>query len=217
MSIVDTDWKIFLSPDSEYPPDVCFLLNDGGDKSSTKTIRAHKGLLAGVSPFFRKKFFGPMKDEEGEIEVKDVTADAFQTLIDFIYRPPGQDTFTMDNIICPEKHFEVLQLADYYEVLELKIPVKKSLKNFVVTRENFQFSATVAMNNKDEVTFKECSVILSLRCLKFLLDTAKNPYDMSAVIEDAQNRFPGVSLDILLELKRVKDEKMPGNIKYCLV
>ena len=214
MSIVDTDWKIFLSPDSEYPPDVSFLLNDGEDKSSTKTIRAHKGLLAGVSPFFRKKFFGPMKDEEGEIEVKDVTADAFQTLIDFIYRPPGQDTFTMDDISCPQKHFEVLYLADYYEVLDLKTPVKKALQNFVVTTENFQLSATVAMNYK--VIFEDYSVILSLRCLKFLQDTAKNPYDMSAVIEDTKNRFPGVSQDILLELKRVKDEKMPGNINHYL-
>merc|ERR1719239_68012 len=133
------------------------------------------------------------------------TADAFQTLIDFIYRSPGQGTFTMDNINCPQKHFEVLHLADYYEVLDLKTPVKKALQNFVVTRENFQRSATVAKNYK--VMFEDCSVILSLRCLKFLQDTAKNPYDM---IEDTKNRFPGANLDILLELKRVKDEKMPG-------
>ena len=212
MSIVDTDWKIFLSPDSEYPPDVCFLVVDGEDKSSTKTIRAHKGLLAGVSPVFRKKFFGPMKDEEVEIEVKMTTADAFQTLIDFIYRSPGQDTFNMDKINCPQKHFEVLYLADYYEVLDLKTPVKKALQNFVVTTENFEFSATVAMNNKEE--FEDCSVILSLRCLKYLQETAKrNLYDM---IEDTKNRFPGVSQDILLELKRVKDEKMPGNINHYL-
>ena len=216
MAIANTDWKAFLSPDSDLPTDVCFLLSDGEDKSNIKAIRAHSQILGGVSRVFRKKFFGMMKDEKEGIEVYDVTVEAFQTLIDFIYRPPGQDTFTMDNIIYPEKHFQVLQLADYYEVLDLKTQVRKALQNFVVRRENLALSATVAMNNK--VIFEDCSVILSLRCLKFLLDTsAKNPYDMSAVIEDTQNRFPGVSQDILLELKRVKDEKMPGNIKYCLV
>ena len=214
MSIANTDWKAFLSPDSNLPTDVCFLVADGEDKSNIKTIRAHSQILGGVSRMFRQKFFGMMKDEKEGIKVEDVTADAFQTLIDFIYRSPGQDTFTLDNINCPQKHFEVLHLAEYYEVLDLKTPVKKALQNFVVTRENFQLSATVAMNYKE--IFEDCSVILTLKCLKFLQDTAKNPYDMSAVIEDTKNRFPGVSQDILLELKRVKDEKMPGNISNCL-
>ena len=211
MSIANTDWKAFLSPDSDLPTDVCFLVADGEDKSNIKKIRAHSQILGGVSPFFRKKFFGMMKDEKEGIEVKDVTADAFQTFIDFIYRSLGQDTFTLENINCPQKHFEVLHLADYYEVLDLKTPVKKALQNFVVTRENFQLSATVAMNYK--VIFEECSVILSLRCLKFLQDTARNPYNM---FEDTMTHFPGASLDILLELKRVKDEMMPGNINHCL-
>ena len=210
MAIVDTDWNTFLSPDSELPPDVCFLVT-GEDERSSKTIRAHSQLLGGVSPVFRKQFFGPMKDEREVIEVEMTSAEAFQKLIDFIYKPAGEDTFTMDKISRPQKHFEVLELAERYEILDLKTPVKKALEAFVVTKGNFQLSATVAMNNKEE--FEDCSVILSLRCLKFLQDTAKNPYDM---IEDTKNRFPGVSQDILLELKRVKDEKMPGNINHYL-
>ena len=54
--------------------------------------------------------------------------------------------------------------------------------------------------------FEDYSVIFSLRCLKFLQDTARNPYNM---FENTMTHFPGASLDILLELKRVKDEKMP--------
>ena len=57
-----------------------------------------------------------------------------------------------------------------------------------------------------KVIFEDYSVIFSLRCLKFLQDTARNPYNM---FEDTMTHFPGASLDILLELKRVKDEKMP--------
>ena len=111
MSIVDTDWKILLSPDSDLPPDVTFLLAGEDGKSS---IRAHKWPLAGVSPVFRKQFLGPMKDERDAIEVEKTTAEAFQTMIDFIYRKPGLDTFTVTNISCPQMLFELLELAKRY-------------------------------------------------------------------------------------------------------
>ena len=57
MAIVDTDWKTFLSPDSDLPPDVCFLVTGEDDKGS-KIIKAHKWALGGVSPVFRKQLFG---------------------------------------------------------------------------------------------------------------------------------------------------------------
>ena len=208
------DWKIFLSPDSELPPDVSFLLADGEDSNSSRTIRAHKYFLGAVSPVFRKQFFGPMKNDRDKIEVKETTAEAFQTMIDFIYRKAGPDTFSMDSIKCPQKQFEVLQLAEYFQVWDLKTPVKKALEKLDVTGENFVHSAKVASNYK--VLFEDFSLILSTRCLKFLQDTAKNPYDMASVIEDTLKNFPEVSLDILLELKRVKDEKLPGIVCKCL-
>ena len=49
MAIVDVvDWKIFLSPNSDIPPDVNFLVSDGEDKNSWKTIRARwRAISAG--------------------------------------------------------------------------------------------------------------------------------------------------------------------------
>ena len=137
-SIVDVaDWKIFLSPNSDLPPDVSFLVAEGDRSSnSSKTIRAHKYLLGGVSEVFRKQFFGPMKDDREEIEVEGTTAEAFQTMIDFIYRKAGQE-FSVDNIKCPQKQFEVLQLADYYEVLDLKTSVTEALDICSDKRELF--------------------------------------------------------------------------------
>ena len=209
MAIVDvTDWKVFLSPDSDLPTDVSFVVADGKDDKGSKIIRAHSQLLGAVSRVFRQQLFGPMKDEKEEIEVEMTSAEAFQKLIDFIYRPAGQDTFTMDDINCPQKHFEVLELAERYEVLDLKTPVKRALKSFVVSQENFLLSATVASSYKK--MFEDFSGILSMRCLKFLQDTAKNPYDID--IKITMKNIPGASLDILLELKRVKDEKLPGNV-----
>ena len=213
MAIVDTDWNTFLSPDSELPPDVCFLVT-GEDDRSSKTIRAHSQLLGGVSPVFRKQFFGPMKDEREVIEVENTTAEAFQTMIDFIYRKAGQDTFTMDSVKCPQKLFEVLELSEFYQLWDLKTLVKEAVQNFVVTRENMIFAATVARNYK--VLFEDISLALSIKCLKFLQDTTKNSDDMFALIGDTMKNFPGASLDILLELKKVKDDNMQGNVNNCL-
>ena len=66
MSIVETDWKRFLSPDSDLPPDVFFFVKGEGQ---SKTIGAHKLLLAGVSPVFRGMFFGPLKEVGEVVEV----------------------------------------------------------------------------------------------------------------------------------------------------
>ena len=48
------DWESFRSPDSEIPPDVFFLVK-GEDGKSSK-IGAHRILLAGISPVFRRMF-----------------------------------------------------------------------------------------------------------------------------------------------------------------
>ena len=211
MAIVDTDWKLFLSHDSDLPPDVSFLVRTGGDETSSKTIRAHRWALAGVSPVFRAQLCGPMKDEREVIEVEKTTSEAFQTLVDFIYRHPRQDIFSIKSTNCPQKLFELLELAERYQVLDLKNVVNKALQNFVVTRENMIFAATVASNYK--AAFEDMSLNLSMKCLGFLHASTKDSDDVFALIGDTMNNFPGASLDILLELKKVKDRNMQGNVK----
>ena len=215
MAIVDvTDWKFFLSPNSDLPPDVSILVADGEDSSKgSKTIRAHKYFLGAVSPVFRKQFFGPMKDEREVIEVKKTSAEAFQTMVDFIYRQAGQNTFTLNGIQCPQKLFEILELAERYQIWTLVSLVKESLQNFVMTRENVMFAAAVAKNYN--VQFEDISTILSIGCLKFLEDTTRNSDDLFDMIGDTMKNFSGASLDILLELKRVKDDKLQGSC--CII
>ena len=63
MTIVETSWQEFLSPDSEIPHDVHFLAKGEGEgNEASKPIGAHKVLLAGVSPVFRRMLFGPLKE-----------------------------------------------------------------------------------------------------------------------------------------------------------
>ena len=56
---VETNWKNFLSEDSELPPDVSIRVKGEEEEEGGQIFRAHKTLLAGVSPVFRKRFLGP--------------------------------------------------------------------------------------------------------------------------------------------------------------
>ena len=84
--MAETDLRVFLSPESEIPPDVLFRIqaeeeDSASREGSRKTIGAHRLILAAVSPVFRGMFFGPMKDTSEVIDVKETTAEAFETMI----------------------------------------------------------------------------------------------------------------------------------------
>ena len=115
MSIAETDWRSFLSPDSDLPPDVFFRVegeDDGsGGQSHQKDIGAHRLFLAGVSPVFRGMFFGPLKESGEVVQVKETSPEAFNTMINYIYNPLGGESFNLNHIGCPQKLFELLTVA----------------------------------------------------------------------------------------------------------
>ena len=146
MAIVEADWHTYLSPGSEIPPDVFFLVKtEAAEKAETsrESFGTHKVLLAGNSPVFRRMFFGPMMETGEVIEVKETTPEAFGTMIDYIYKPPGEE-FSLQDIRCPQKLFELLAIADRYEILNLKTLTVDALGSLSISRENLIFSATVA-------------------------------------------------------------------------
>ena len=204
MSIAEINWQNFLSPDSDLPPDVAFLVKGGedeGGEGQSRTIRAHRLFLSGVSPVFKGMFFGPMKDTAEVIEVKETTPEAFDTMINYIYNPPDGDPFNLNHIRCPQKLFELLTLANKYQVLNLAAIASDTLGNLAITRENMIFTATVAKNYKG--TFDDLSTKLLMKCLKFLLDTTRGSGDIYALIKETVDNFPGANLDVLRDLIEV--------------
>ena len=198
MAIVETSWQKFLATDSQIPPDVFFLVTgeDEGNNSS-KPIGAHRILLGGVSPVFMGLLFGPMKDMREVIEVKDTTHEAFNTMINYIYKSPGssffpvpdrefeyswrrmgwegwyeeddeEEDFSDDKIGCPQKFFELLNLANMYQILGLKRELaSNALDTLAITKSNVIFAATVAKNYRK--IFEEVSTKMLVKCLKFLV------------------------------------------------
>ena len=191
MTIVETSWEEFLSPDSEIPHDVHFLAKgeDEGDDSS-KPIGAHKVLLAGVSPVFRRMLFGPLKEEREVIEVKDTTHEAFNSMINYIYKPPTSRKFfpapqmnqdedhenfndeenpdNQNRIRCPQKFFDLLDLAEKYEIFSMERELTSD-ETLAITNNNVIFTAQVAKNYQKLPAFEDVSTKLLAKCLKFLL------------------------------------------------
>ena len=118
------DWESFISPDSEVAPDVNFLVK--GENGESSKIGAHKVLLAGISPVFKRMFFGPMKETEEVVEVKKETSpESFRAMVDYIYaRHPEKVLY---KIMSPKTICELYVLGDYYDILNLKNKILDSL------------------------------------------------------------------------------------------
>jgi len=212
MSLAETDFRVFLSPDSDLPPDVFFLVHGEDEETGrqSKTFGAHRFVLAAVSPVFRRMFFGPMKETAEGVEVKETTPEAFEAMIKYVYNPPGGETFNLDQISCPQKLFELLTLANKYQIMSLAAMTSDALGSLAITRENMIFTATVAKNYKE--AFDDVSTKVLVKCLKFLFDTTSGAGDILSLIKETVEHFPGASLDILRELMDVGNAtlQLPG-------
>ena len=190
MAIVETSWQKFLAPNSEVPPDVFFRVKEE-EEGVENDIGAHRHFLAGVSPVFRTMLFGPMK--EGDvIEVKDTTSEAFNTMIRYIYKPPSSQKFfpalqmnededyenfndeenpdNQNRIRCPQKFFDLLDLAERYQITSMKRKLTSdAFENLAITNNNVIFTARVAKNYQKLPVFEDISTKLLAKCLKFLL------------------------------------------------
>ena len=155
MAIVVTMWNLYRQTDSEIPPDVIFRVTER-DSDKTGDVLAHRLLLAGSSPVFRKQFFGPMKKEQEVIEIQDTTVEAFTVMINFIYRAPTVSFTILQN--CPQKLCEILNISERYQVSSLTGIVRERIQKFTVTSRNMMFTAASA---KNYAVFDDVSKILT--------------------------------------------------------
>ena len=205
MSIAETDWQSLLSPDSDLPPDVFFLVQG-------KRIGAHKLFLAGVSPVFKGMLYGLMKETADEIKVEDTTFEAFDTMIKYIYHPMGGEPFNLNHVSCPQSLFELLTLACKYQIMNLATMTSEALESLTLTRETMIFTATVAKNYY--TTFENQSTMLMMKCVKFLLDSKSAGGDILALVKDTKEKFPEANFEILNDLRVLASTELqlPGRI-----
>ena len=102
--------------------------------------------------------------------------EAFDTMINYIYNPLGGERFNLNHLGCPQKLFELLTVAQKYQILNLTTMTSDALESLTVIRENVIFTATVAKNFK--TAFDDVSTKLLVKCLKFFFDTTSGAGDI---------------------------------------
>ena len=160
-------------------------------------------------------FFGPMKETSEVITVTDTTAEAFETMVNYIYNPltHGDSQIIQPiQISCPQKLFEVHALATKYQLWKLVTLTSEALNTMPITMENMIFTATVAKNYK--AAFEDDSTDLMVRCLKFLFHTTSNNGGICSLIKRTTEHFPGANLEVLRELIDVgyASLQVPGSL-----
>ena len=224
MALVEINWKQFLQPDSVPPPDVLFtflddqqsdsesdVLEDPAENSpvgaqatvssqltsklpSTQPIvAAHKFLLAAASPVFGRQFYGPLRENSNEVVIKETTFEAFSTMINYIYNPRGE-RFTLGHLKDPQSLCEIYNIAERYQLEELKVIAFKVLSALSINSENLLSTATIA---KHWCVFPEVSEKLFQKCRNFLaqMTTAKEVF-----VFMSNTKENGGDLDLLCEL-----------------
>jgi len=132
MAAILTGLQQSLSAEFGIPADIKFVfkknLADGA--TDIQEIGAHKGILALASDVFKKGFFGGMEDN-GSIEITDVTKEAFDVMINFIYdKETDLSTYDFD-MLC-----SIYYLSDKYNIPALEKETLEAINSKEIAAEN---------------------------------------------------------------------------------
>lgn len=246
MTLAEVNWKGFLNPGSEQPPDVSFRIietrNRPSDEMSglvgsmgeftfrakealedaakdiaasssleaSQLVSAHKFLLAGASPVFRKQLMGPLEETSDVVAIKDTTFEAFTTMIDYLYSPPGQH-FSLVHMTCPQRLCEIYNIAERYQLVHLKASVFVDLKFLPINTENLL--STVATAKLWQV-FPDMSNMLLEKCATYISEKMKTAEDVFKLMLVTKESYPDADPDLLQELLRM-NAKNPKTCPNC--
>ena len=187
MSLHKFDWSSLLGPDPRLEPDVVFRVVEDEDTTfgaaaaaenaekedvqREKVFQAHKHLLSLVSDVFRRQFFGSLKSEN-EVLIKGTTVRAFETLLGLIYRGEEAERALGDIKSCSHL-FEVLQLADRYQMDGLRRSVGGAIESLDITEENFFEVASFSGEECRRLFFREAGIADS-KCRYYVLDAVRD-------------------------------------------
>jgi len=165
-----------LDPCFGIPTDVTFeimgythlQLDHSGEKEvKLGEVKGHKLIIGLFSPVFKSEFFGPAKDTKDTIPVRETTLEAFEKMLEFIY---SKETDWSSLTVL--EFYDVVNLAEKYDIPELMGHIKSQMDNIPLSMENVM---EVADSAYDFNQFPDVSYSLLLRCAKFIKSKLRTP------------------------------------------
>lgn len=208
-TIYTVEWMKFLDQDSAVPPDVTFSVIQS---SGIYRVKAHKLVLAAVSPVFRKMFYGEQifTEEEEEIEITDSECFAFQKMINYVYSKNNLILSSMDI----QESFETLKVGDKYDLTELIILARRAIESFAITNKNVGRVLLVVENYKNLEGFEQICQTLAIRCKKFTEENLKSAQDVFNLLAISSSLDDDDTLRTESDLV-VRLLKQTAKCKYC--
>lgn len=144
--------------------DITFLV-------SGEPVAAHRCVLAARSPVFMAELFGDMKEKDSQsIEIKDMEAEVFRALLQFIYTDalPEQDD---DDVEAETMAYGLLEAADRYGMERLKLICAEKVHAGISVD-----TAAMAL----ALAERHGCTKLKARCIEFILASQENFHAVAA-------------------------------------
>jgi len=164
MSLKKISWTNYFTTDPPLPFDVAFNIIEG--ELVTEQILAHRYLLATCSSVFCTEFFGLLAEKRKIIPIKETTRHAFNFLLQYIYG------FNLDYEISVDQLFEILNLAERYDIAALREHITTKLAELSVIEEEVVEVARVALAYSH---FDSASNSVLLACSRLLKKYQESP------------------------------------------
>ena len=199
------DWSslsTLLTSSSPIPADIKFKVVDKEDGLVT-ILEAHKFILGLHSDHFNNAFFGSgvnfKEEEDGIVVIKDSTKEAFEDFLGFNY----EKNIAFDKKTLREV-YDILNLAEKYQVKELRDVVADFIQNFQLSIDNVVESAAIAQEFSH---FEDASQALFATCVAFTRTQFTNADSVLTFVQRHD--------DETTVMKLLKDVKVSEDCSNC--
>ena len=165
------------------------------DAGGFKAIRTYKCNLALTSPVFKQHFYGGLSSNkkhcgdstQDQMEVVNIKGFAFNIVKDFIELIISSNVSIVDTAEDFAYLFEMLRIADMYEVLDLVELVKGRIATVKITPAEAVKAASIAEKYKDLLNFEEVSEGVVGRCAVVLHDNCPNSMELTKSMSSSKD------------------------------
>jgi len=215
-----------LGEDPRLAPDIYFrvieeVIVNGISEKRSELVGAHKFVLAMLSDVFKTMFFGPMRDQNDEIEIIGTTFEAFKEFLKILYSLHTSSCET--SVVEVKPLFEILDLCKRYMVQPAVTLIEEKILSAdleTITLESVIAAVRVANKYKELVGFETISEKLLQYCSASLNKGLTTVHQVRYFLGQVNARFPEeiVSLVVgLLALTDCSNCKAPKCLDGCQV